>query len=128
VARGSAQETLLLLAEHVARVLIISLQGDRPTTICAGSKVFSVISATLGMEGGFKANVLLLSIAVFQCMRVHTLIAGEEIIHRYFRCHAFCLLSDVFGTHVRKEKQSQYLESSKMKLPLPFISSQTVAQ
>ena len=47
------------------------------------------------MEGGFKANVLLLSIVVFQRRGVHALITGDEIIHRYFRCHVLCLLSDV---------------------------------
>jgi len=95
------------VAQHNDFCLESVSKGDRPTTICAGSKVCSVISATLGIEGGFKANVLLLSIVVFQRRGVHTLITGEEIIHRYFRCHVFCLSSDVvFPVPTFEKRQS----------------------
>ena len=45
--------------------LPILLQRDLPTTICAGSRLFAIMSATLGIEGGFKANVLLELAATF---------------------------------------------------------------
>jgi len=80
------------------------------------------------MEGGFKANVLLLSIAGSQCRGVHTLVAGEEIIHRYFRCHiSVCRLMQYFLCP-RSKRESHYLGSSKENLTLHFISFQTVVQ
>lgn len=71
--------------------IVLLLQRVLPITICAGSRLFAIMSATLGIEGGFRANVLQESAIFLERGRIHELLAGEELVHGDFACHTCCL-------------------------------------
>jgi hypothetical protein len=94
-----------------ARVWIVHLlQRHLPTTICAGSILFDIMSATLGIEGGFKANALLESVNTFDYGRIPILVAGEELVDG--DSHFYCLLSVFVVSAFKHTMFSLYIKSN----------------
>jgi hypothetical protein len=86
------------------------LQRHLPITMCAGSILFDIMSATLGIEGGFKANALLESVNTSDYGRIPILVAGEELVDG--DSHPCCLPSVFVWSAFKHTMFSLYIMSN----------------